>query len=151
MLDTLDADKVIEFAYRSIRSESPYLFLKDQVVIDAIRAIGNIRKDRAESRFTATPQSSEVTVPRLTSGILARDLPDLLRHLRYQHVQEPVDRVWAIAGLLSKDIQTKLLPLVDYSDQSRAEYWRTYFQFAKVVLVETQSPSLLHIPRAVNG
>jgi hypothetical protein len=83
------------------------------------------------------------------SGLPHVDLPLLIFELRHSRVKEPVDRVWSIAGLMDAEIQKELAPLVDYSDRGRADYWRTYLQFAKTVFVSGQSHDLLNLPPSV--
>lgn len=70
-------------------------------------------------------------------------LPQLLFRTQTLNVKEPVDRVWGLAGLMSEVIQKGLAPVVDYSEEGRREYWRTYHQFARVTLVEAQTFALL--------
>jgi hypothetical protein len=69
-----------------------------------------------------------------------------LRHLR---VKELIDRIWAIYGLLDEDLQNKLAHMVDYSDQSRKEYWKTYINFTKTVIKARQSLDLLNMPPSI--
>jgi len=74
----------------------------------------------------------------------------LLNSLRTRQVKEPVDRVWAIAGLLSVDLQDTLLPLVDYSDERRTYHWETHTRFAKAMVQEYRSTALLAIHRSTH-
>jgi hypothetical protein len=78
--------------------------------------------------------------------IRTTDIAHILHSLRSRSVKERVDRVWAIAGLLEQNLQDQLMPLVDYSEQGRMEYWRTYVHFTKAVIVTGQSLSLLSLP-----
>jgi hypothetical protein len=80
------------------------------------------------------------------SVIEAANLSTLLYDLRRLKVQEPVDRVWAIIGLLPDDVQRRIAPMADYSKKGRREYWNTFIRFATVVLSETQSLALLSLP-----
>ncbi|KAH7062951.1 heterokaryon incompatibility protein-domain-containing protein [Paraphoma chrysanthemicola] len=79
-------------------------------------------------------------------GLHAHYVPGLLYSIQNLRVQEPVDKVWAIAGLLVEHLQDKLAPSVDYSEKGREEYWRTYISFAKTLLEEGPSLSLLDMP-----
>ena len=45
---------------------------------------------------------------------------------------EPVDRVYAMLGILSDDIRWQII--VDYSAKNRKDYWRTYVQLFKALL-----------------
>jgi hypothetical protein len=76
-------------------------------------------------------------------------IPHLLYRLRGRNATEPVDRAWAITGLFSRALRSRLDPLVDYSDSGRLEYWRTLTLFAKTIMVEGQTLSLLMIPPTV--
>jgi hypothetical protein len=80
------------------------------------------------------------------AAIRTADIAHILQNLRSRSVKERVDRVWAIAGLLEQSLQDQLMPLVDYSERGRTEYWRTYVHFAKAVIVTGQSLSLLSLP-----
>jgi hypothetical protein len=73
-------------------------------------------------------------------------IPRLIYSLRFRTATEHVDRVWAITGLLNKDVQQQLAPMVDYSDRGCTEYWLTYIQFAMTAYVVGQSLSFLQMP-----
>ncbi|KAF2029740.1 hypothetical protein EK21DRAFT_112612 [Setomelanomma holmii] len=85
------------------------------------------------------------------NGFQPLAIPPLMHRLRNLQVTEPVDRTWAIAGLLQKDIQTRLEPFVDYSEQGRKEYWKTYINFAKVISEVGQSLEFLSLPPSAKG
>ncbi|KAH5396522.1 hypothetical protein HBI42_164840 [Parastagonospora nodorum] len=76
-------------------------------------------------------------------------LTELLHGLRKHRVKEPVDRIWSIVGLLSEELQAKLTSAVDYSEQGRAEYYKTYFKFFKAAIMTVQSVSLLMLPPTI--
>jgi hypothetical protein len=78
------------------------------------------------------------------------NIPLSLHEIRHRSVQEQVDRVWAIAGLLSANLQEQLSSIVDYSIQGRTDYWKTHVRFAKIVFKECQNLTLLAIPRSLN-
>jgi hypothetical protein len=75
----------------------------------------------------------------------------LLHALRSRNAKEPVDRAWAITGLFSESLRSKLDPLVDYSDSGRSDFWRTHILFAKTIMAEGQTLGLLAIPPTVEG
>ncbi|KAH5419052.1 hypothetical protein HBI46_109530 [Parastagonospora nodorum] len=77
------------------------------------------------------------------------ELPSLLYHVRHRRVTEQVDRVWAIAGVLSESLQARLSSKIDYGEGSRSQYWTTYLSFSKAVFEEEQSLVLLNIPPSV--
>jgi hypothetical protein len=66
--------------------------------------------------------------------------------LRERHVKEPIDRVWAIVGLLKRDLRDRLSSQVDYSAKGRDEYWKTWIMFAKLLMNEYCGMSLLDMP-----
>ncbi|KAH5650718.1 hypothetical protein HBI23_169750 [Parastagonospora nodorum] len=76
-------------------------------------------------------------------------LTELLSGLRNHRVKEPVDRIWSIVGLLSEELQAKLASAVDYSEQGRAEYHKTYVKFFRATIVIVQSVSLLMLPPTI--
>jgi hypothetical protein len=76
-------------------------------------------------------------------------IPLLLSDLRIRHVKETVDRVWAVVGLFDENLQRQLSSFVDYSDQGRAKYWKTFVSFAKAAIKRNRSLELLGIPWSV--
>ncbi|KAH6839287.1 heterokaryon incompatibility protein-domain-containing protein [Alternaria alternata] len=81
-----------------------------------------------------------------SNKIRAQDLGTELYELRDRRVKEPIDRVWAIVGLLQRDLRDRLSSCVDYSAKGRDEYWKTWIMFAKALMDEPHGMSLLHIP-----
>jgi hypothetical protein len=71
-----------------------------------------------------------------------------LYNLRDRRQKEPIDRVWAIVGLLKRDLRERLSSWIDYSAQGRYEYWKTWIMFAKALMDDPDGISLLHIPPA---
>jgi hypothetical protein len=69
-----------------------------------------------------------------------------LNGLRGRRVKEPIDRVWAIVGLLEGDLRDRLNSQVDYSAQGRDEYWKTWIMFAKALMNEPGGMGILQIP-----
>ncbi|KAI4614847.1 hypothetical protein J4E80_006351 [Alternaria sp. BMP 0032] len=86
---------------------------------------------------------------RTDSVIGSHDIAYNLDHLRLRHVKEQVDRVWAIVELLGNDLRDKLASEVDYSDQGRSEYWKTWISFAKALVDGPGGMELLQIPPAL--
>ncbi|KAL1636653.1 hypothetical protein SLS58_009707 [Diplodia intermedia] len=78
-------------------------------------------------------------------SVLAINIPYLLQNMRYRHVKEAVDRVWAVAGLFEEDVQKELAPKVDYSVQARKDYFKTFIDLAKVVLSRSGELDLLSV------
>jgi hypothetical protein len=78
--------------------------------------------------------------------IHAHNLGRELYDLRERRVKEPIDRVWAIVGLLQRDLQDRLSSWVDYSAQGRDEYWKTWIMFAKALMNEPGGMSILQMP-----
>jgi hypothetical protein len=81
-----------------------------------------------------------------TKVIEFQDVTINLHELRFRHVKEPVDRVWAIVGLLESDFRDRVAPEVDYSEKGRLEYWKTWIMFAKALMDEHWGMNLLNIP-----
>ncbi|CAN9148533.1 unnamed protein product [Alternaria sp. RS040] len=77
--------------------------------------------------------------------IYAHNVGRELYNLRERHVKEPVDRVWAIVGLLPRGLRDWLSSQVDYSAKGRDEYWKTWIMFAKLLMNEYRGMNLLHI------
>jgi hypothetical protein len=71
--------------------------------------------------------------------------PELV-NLRERHVKEPIDRVWAIVGLLEGDLRDRLSSLVDYSAQGRDEYWKTWIMFAEALMNKPGGMNILQMP-----
>jgi hypothetical protein len=84
------------------------------------------------------------------SSLSPAGISAILNDVRSRQVRESVDRVWAIAGLLPIDLQNTLLPMVDYSDEGRTNYWETHIRFAKAMIQTCQSTALLAIPRSID-
>ena len=80
--------------------------------------------------------------------ITADELPWLLDHLRRRRSTEEIDRIWAIFGLLDKTMQSRLSPLIDYTEAARREHWRTLIACMKHVVTVSQTLDVLHIPRS---
>jgi hypothetical protein len=84
------------------------------------------------------------------TAVKPRDLPHMFYRVRHRKVKEQVDRVWAITGVLTESLRNSLSPKVDYSDEGRSCYWRTYILFAKGVYEDEQSLALLNMPPSVD-
>ena len=78
--------------------------------------------------------------------IFAHNVGRELYSLRERHVKEPVDRVWAIVGLLPRGLSDRLSSQVDYSAKGRDEYWKTWIMFAKALMNEPGGMSILQMP-----
>jgi hypothetical protein len=77
--------------------------------------------------------------------IQAQNVGQELYSLRERRVKEPIDRVWAIVGLLQGDLRDRLSSRVDYSAVGRDEYWKTWIMFAKALMNEPRGINLLHM------
>lgn len=55
--------------------------------------------------------------------------------IQSRHCCEPVDRVWGLLGLLPPKFVTMVheAGIVDYSEEGKRAYWRTYLNFMKVL------------------
>jgi len=103
------------------------------------------------------PVEQFLTLKRYRKEILSNgavpiyNIPYLLYTLRDRHVREPVDRAWAVIGLLSGYLRSKLVPEVDYSDNARVDFWETHMRFARTIIVAEHTLCLLTIPPAIEG
>jgi len=84
-------------------------------------------------------------------AVLIQNIPYLLHALRDRHVREPVDRAWAITGLLSDHLRSELEPEVDYSDNARVDFWETHMRFARTIIAAEQTLCLLTTPPTIEG
>jgi hypothetical protein len=78
--------------------------------------------------------------------IQADQVPDLLHRTRLRQVGEPVDRIWALYGLLDEDVQNALAHLIDYSENSRSHYWLTVISVVRVIVQMDGGLRLLRMP-----
>lgn len=49
--------------------------------------------------------------------------------------REPIDRIWAVLGLLSPDLVSLVheAGIIDYSEEGRRQYWKSYLNFMRVL------------------
>jgi hypothetical protein len=131
-------DFIVDGLYRSAYIKGLSDVDKEARTSNAITTCSSMNSYRS---MTAKEGKTKV----LESGIVAYEL----HNLRSQHVKEPVDRVWAIVGLLESDFRDRVAPDVDYSEKGRFEYWKTWLMFAKALIDEPWGMSLLNIPPTV--
>lgn len=62
-----------------------------------------------------------------------------------RQVTEPVDRVWALAGLAPPHMRQAIAPLADYSDHARSNFHNAYKAFVRVFLLQDDRLSLLSL------
>lgn len=136
----VDLDDFIEFSVNGFFGARPYIpDLADTVP-------GNPRiSDLAWEECRTIQRYREIFLSSSPS-VDAVDIPQLLNILRPRRVQEPVDRIWAVSGLFEEALQKELAPFVDYSPTARTEYWKTYVNFAKVLLQKGPPFTLLCLP-----
>ncbi|KAF2823700.1 HET-domain-containing protein [Ophiobolus disseminans] len=156
----VDVDDLFEFVDKGHYAHSSYVtytskevacalgntHLKD-IAFAACRAVRHFRNQTVVPLSDSATRPHRETGPIIFSGLDMLNLPRLLHDLRSRYVQEPVDRVWAIVGLLNEELQGHLLPFIDHSDEGRTEYWKTHVRFAKISLnrpVITSKSLLLH-------
>ncbi|KAH6681623.1 heterokaryon incompatibility protein-domain-containing protein [Halenospora varia] len=145
----VDLDDFVEFVVNGFYSAGEYISYN---ATTASNVPGNPRKSDLVWEGCRTIQRyRDSFFEDNTRCVDAVDIPLLLNILRPRKVKKPVDRIWAISGLLERDFQRKLAPLVDYSETGRAQYWRTYVRFAKTLIEEQQSLGLLCIPPSVES
>ena len=86
---------------------------------DMLKIIDEFRKDR-----TARAESD---ILRLTG-----DTMRILEFARNQQATQPIDRVYAVLGLIDKQLRSRIP--IHYDPDSRRQYWRTYVQFFKAIV-----------------
>jgi hypothetical protein len=99
---------------------------------DGCQGIQFHRNRKAKDRLAIPLRSSDVALD--------------LHELSSRHVKEPVDRVWAITGLLENGFRDRLISGIDYCAQGRKQYWKTWIMFAKALINENGGIKLLQIP-----
>lgn len=77
-------------------------------------------------------------------GRLGNDMKPFMffvRAGRMRQVTEPVDRIYGFLGLASQSARECIR--VDYSENGRAQYWKTYIRYSKLFLAEDKELALL--------
>ncbi|OJD33764.1 heterokaryon incompatibility protein [Diplodia corticola] len=77
--------------------------------------------------------------------------PYLLSHCWGLGVKEPIDRIWSLLGLLEEGLKEEVAPLIDYSNEGREQYWKTYLRFAKTLLRHDKSLAILSLSAYEEG
>jgi hypothetical protein len=134
-----DADEFLKFVEEGNRI-SNYILRTSRMKLSANKTAA------INTCITIDHHRKHKPVYRLAGPIQTHNVAATLHRLRSRHVKEPVDRVWALVGLLKNDLRDSLASSVDYSAQGRNEYWRTWILFAKALLDEPGGLSLLQIP-----
>ena len=98
------------------------------------------------SCYSISTYRGTISQPERTNVIHSVNVAVSLVYLRYRLVKEPVDRVWAIVGLLESNLRDKVTPEVDYSEKGQQEYWKTWTMFAKALINVPSGISLLNVP-----
>lgn len=78
--------------------------------------------------------------------VQANGVPTLLHRTRLRQVGEPIDRIWALYGLLDKHMQCTLATLIDYSETSRRYYWLIFIACAKKIIRCSNNLNILDVP-----
>ncbi|KAH7382404.1 heterokaryon incompatibility protein-domain-containing protein [Phaeosphaeria sp. MPI-PUGE-AT-0046c] len=134
----IDANDFINFILRGQNRPDPYIVQNDAI---AARISGKPALSSLAFIACGTIASFRQTEPLYEREywLVQLFMPKLLNETGMLNVTEPADKVWGIAGLMGQTLQNALAPIVDYSEQGRTEYWRTYHQFNLKTLVEAKS------------
>ncbi len=113
----------------------------------------------ARSGLTPFARGSVNVHPSKTDGFDAMMLPDFIKVFRglgktfslcrlctvarSRETTEPIDKVYAVLGLIEEAVRKKIK--VDYSQESRQKYWRVYIDLATVMLQGDPDLFLLQI------
>jgi len=139
----LKFEEFLEFIYEGWHREGAYMHSWPRLT-EMIKGLGGSLENLLTLRRYRKNVLSNGAVP-------INQIPYLLHALRDRHVREPVDRAWAITGLLSYHLRSKLEPDVDYSDNARVDFWETHIRFARTIIAAEQSLCLLTIPSTIEG
>jgi len=74
--------------------------------------------------------------------------PELVRLLLWgsqREVTEPVDRIWALAGLARAEVRKSVAPLIDYSPAGRSNIHATFKAFTQAFLLQDEHLWLLSL------
>lgn len=134
-------EEFLDFTIQGYFSTVPYIASLLQF-LDIVGSFGSSFED-----FLTLRRYREDVVS--TGAVLIHNISYLLYKLRNRHVKEPVDRAWAITGLLSDHLRSELNPEVDYSDKARVSFWETHMRFARTIMVAEQTLCLLKIPPTI--
>lgn len=67
-------------------------------------------------------------------SLSAVDFVKLLKMGRFRKVTEQVDRVYGFLGLVDNELRVAAAPFINYSPESKRDYWRAYADIAKLLL-----------------
>jgi hypothetical protein len=68
------------------------------------------------------------------AGLSPSDFIKLLNMGRLRRVSEPVDRVWGLLGLADRELRELAAPLINYSPESRRNYYQAYVDIGRLLL-----------------
>jgi hypothetical protein len=74
-------------------------------------------------------------------------LTELLILARQRMCKEPIDRIWAVLGLFHPQLREAILSIgcIDYSPIGKTQFWRSYIDLAKWVIVRDKTLAWLTI------
>jgi hypothetical protein len=73
-------------------------------------------------------------------------IPGLLSEGMLRAVRDPVDRIWAVAGLFEGSFRHQIMQHIGLGPKAHQEYWSTYINFTKELLLWVPSLGILPIP-----
>lgn len=141
----INMDDFIEFVVNGYFSNGAYIPFNE---ITAANVPGKPSKaDLAWVECQTIQQCKEVI--QFHTCIAVMNIPWILNKLRSRQGKEPVDRIWAISGLLGPKVQEMLNPMVDYSESGRKHFWKTYARFTRTLMAASETIALFCIPRSI--
>jgi hypothetical protein len=78
-------------------------------------------------------------------GLSPREFTMILNSGRLRKVTEPVDRVWGFLGLADPELRKAAKPLISYSSESRRDFYKTYANMGRLLLLRDPELCLLSI------
>jgi hypothetical protein len=83
-------------------------------------------------------------------GLSPREFTLFLNSGRLRKVTEPVDRVWGFLGLADPELRKAAMPLISYSSESRRDFYKTYVDMGRLLLLRDPELCLLSIAASTN-
>lgn len=98
-----------------------------------------LRRPGPKSVLTGTTSLKRGTLDlKMIAGLLSEGI--------LRAVRDPVDRIWAVAGLFEGSFRHQIMQHIDLRPKARQEYWSAYINFTKELLLWDSSLGILSIP-----
>lgn len=86
-----------------------------------------------------------MTADKAQRGLSPKEFTLFLNSGRLRKVTEPVDRVWGFLGLADPELRKAAKPLISYSSESRRDFYKTYADIGRLLLLRDPELCLLSI------